>query len=162
MASTHSKAGLTTLSWTARETKEIKTRDWYWAFWILIGTIALVTFMFSGLISALVILSGAWAISSYLKQSYSDKEHKYELTLKGIRVDGVLFHYQKIRRFNILTHNDVRVLVLDVQNMLMPDLVIPFHEQDEEDIYFYISQFVEEDVNMQVPITHIIAERIGL
>ncbi len=152
----------TSIEWMAAELREQKTGDWFVAFWIISSTLALVSFIFSGLISALVILSGSWAISSYLQYVDTHKTRRYALTLKGVKIDGLLFPYKNISRFNILKHKDMDVLILDINSVLMPDVVIPIFDVNVDDVYFYISQFVEEDPEMQVPLSHIIAERLGL
>jgi len=152
----------TTLQWTASEIRGERSKDWYVAFWIIISTIAFVLFLFSGLISSLLVLSGAWAIYSYIIQLDTHTNHKYALTLKGIRIDNTVFPYTNINRFNIKKHRDTDVLILDLNSVLIPDAVIPISSVDVEDVYFYISQFVEEDAEMDIPLSHIIAERLGL
>jgi hypothetical protein len=151
------------LSWTATEHKIRKSSDWFWVLWILSGTFAIVTLVFSNLITSLVILSAALALTTYARNIRTKKENSYSLTLKGVRVNGILFPYSSITKFNIIEeHEGGPVLVLDLKSLISPDIVAPLEGVSIEDVRFYLVQFVEEDHEMPIPLTHILAEKFGL
>ena len=152
------------ISWTVKRAVKKRDKDFFTVLWILAITFAIVAFIFSNLISALVILSAVWAFTEYIKslQDKDEIETNYELTLKGIKVGNTFVPYKKILRFNITEYEGVKYLVLDVEHTLIGDLAIPINPDDEDNIYTFLSQFVEEDPDMGVPFVHILAEKLGM
>ncbi len=152
------------ISWTVKKEVKKRDKDFFTILWILAITFAVVAFVFSNIISALVILSATWAFTEYIKslQDKDEIETYYELTLKGLKINNTFLPYKKILRFNITEDEGIKYLVIDVAHTLIGDLAIPIDPKDEDTIYTFISQFVEEDPDMGVPFVHILAEKLGM
>ncbi len=152
------------LSWLEKETKEQKSKDWYIALWIYAISLSAVAYLLSGFTSALVAIAAGVALSAVAKsnEARGNKKVKYTINTKGIKINDILFPYSSIRRFNILEENGRPVLAVDLISVLVPDLVIPLNNVEEEDVLFFLSQFVKVDKEMQIPYTHILARSLGL
>ncbi len=151
------------LHWSYIERKHKMSKENAIILWIFAITFAFVTFLFSNAISALVILSAAFAI--FAVKYYRDTENHTDvkITMKGVVVNGLLFPYKSIKAFNIVEYEGDKYLILDIEKVLVPHLVLKINEDvNVEDVEFYISQFVQLDEKLEMPITHVLAETLGL
>ncbi len=158
------KSGIPKITWTVREDKKVKDKETLAVMWIVAITLAIVIFIVSkNYISSLVVLAAAFALYGHYMNMSDTRETSYTLTLKGVRVNNLLYPYKNIRRYNITKNEDGKtVLVLDLISVLTPDIVAPLDGVDEEEVDFFLSRFVEEDPDMQIPLTHVLAERLGM
>ncbi len=155
------------ISWSYKVKKTRKNSESIIILWIVAITISIIVFIFSrSLISSLVVLSAAFALHAHFQNMKEDQENSIALSFKGVRVNKLLYPYKNIRRYNIIKNPEnpeEKLLVLDLISILTPDLVIPLNKEvDEDEIDLYLSQFVEEDENMQIPFTHTLAQLLGM
>ncbi len=158
------KQKLPKLTWTSKMKKERKTQEFVIILWIFAVTFAIIFYIFTkNPINALVVIAGAFTLHMHFLHRPHQQDYKYQLTVKGLRVNDLLYPYSSIKRYRIMDDlTGKRVLAIDLLSVLTPDLVLPLDNVDEEDVDFFIGQFVEEDEKMPLPWTHVLAERLGL
>ncbi len=152
------------ITWTVTHKKGKKNFESLAILWILAITLAVIIYIFSkNYISSLVVLSGALALFFHYINAPEEQSVSYSATLKGFKVNNILYPYKNIKRYNIVENEDgQKLLLLDLISVITPDIVAPLEDVNEEELDFYLSRFVEEDPEMKIPATHLLAERLGM
>ncbi len=152
------------ITWTVKHEKPRKNFEALAILWIFAIALAIIIYIFSkNYISSLVVLAGALALFSHYKSMPKEQEISYSATLKGFRVNNILYPYKNIRRYNIVEDEQgKKLLLLDLISVITPDIVAPLEDVDENELDFYLSRFIEEDPEMHIPVTHLLAERLGM
>lgn len=136
-------------SWEGQEYAfEEHGADWYWALGIITIAAVLVAILFSNILLALVIVAGAFAIG--IQAARHSRTHRFAIYDDGVAVDDSLFLYKDMRDFAILEYLDPALppaLSIKTNHILAPHLLIPIHDYDPDDIYFYISNHLPEGMH---------------
>ena len=122
--------------------------DWYWALGIITLAAVLVAILFSNILLALVILAGAFSIG--IQAAKHRRLHRFTIYDNGIAIDGDLYEYAAMRDFAILEYVDPTLppaLSIKTNRILAPHLLIPIHDYDPDEIYFYISNHLPEGMH---------------
>lgn len=136
-------------SWEGQEYAfEEHGADWYWALGIITIAAVLVAILFSNILLALVIVAGAFAIG--IQAARHRRTHRFAIYDNGVAVDDSLFLYKDMRDFAILEYLDPDLppaLSIKTNHILAPHLLIPIHDYNPDDIYFYISNHLPEGMH---------------
>lgn len=136
-------------SWEGQEYSfEEHGADWYWALGIITIAAVLVAILFSNILLALVIVAGAFAIG--IQAARHRRTHRFAIYGDGVAVDDSLFLYKDMRDFAILEYLDPALppaLSIKTNHILAPHLLIPIHDYNPDDIYFYISNHLPEGMH---------------
>jgi len=149
------------LRWSAYEHEHIERgADWYWALGIVAVCAALVSILFHDFLFAVLILVATVTIA--LHAQHPPDVSEFELSRRGIRINGTMHRYEEIIAFWVEDHDVERpLLLIDTIKFLAPNLIIPIEDVDPHDVRDYLIQRVAE-VPMKEPVGHKILEFFGL
>lgn len=149
------------LRWSAYEHDHIdRGSDWYWALGIVAVCIAITSILFSDVLFAVVVIVAAVTIAILSKTPPDLAE--FELSDKGIRINGKLHRYSEIIAFWVEDdHSHKRPhLLIDTVKWLSPNFIIPIEHIDPSLVRAYLKERAEER-HMKEPLSHKIFEYLG-
>ena len=149
------------IRWKAYEHEHIeRTNDWYWALGIFAAATALISIIFGNYLFGLLILIAAFTLGVLARTPPPLVE--FELSDRGIRVDGTMHRFEEIISFWVEDHDaDPPILLIDTIKWMSPNLVIPLQGVDAKLVRAYLTERAEE-VPMKEPVWHKILEFFGL
>jgi hypothetical protein len=149
------------LRWSAYEHEHIERGgDWYWALGIAAIAIAVVSILFHNILFGVVIICAAFSLG--LLATIRPELVQFEISERGIRIQGKLHRYDEIISFWVEEeHDDRPLLLVDTTKFLAPNLIIPIEHIDPRLVRAYLKEHAEE-VHMHEPISHKILEFFGL
>lgn len=152
----------TVLRWRAYEHEHIERgRDWYWALGILAVAIAATSVLLHDYLFSVVIILAAFTIA-LLSRTPPDLSH-FELSDRGLRVDGRLHKFDEIISFWVEEEHDGGrpLLLVDTIKFLSPNLIIPIEHIEPGLVRNFLKERCEE-VPMKEPLSHKIFEYLNL
>lgn len=150
------------LRWTAFEHEHIERgADWYWALGIVALSVAVTSMLFHDILFAILVLVAAATIALVSKEP--PELATFEVSDKGIRVNGVLHRYHEIIAFWVEDehHTHRPLLLVDTTKFLSPNLIIPIEHIDPRVVRAYLKERATER-HMHEPVAHKILEFFGL
>lgn len=150
------------LRWSAYEHEHIERgSDWFWALGIAAVAIALTALIFHDLLFGILVLVAATTLG--LLARTPPELANFEISERGIRVNGVLHRYDHIISFWVEDehHADRPLLLVDTTKFMSPNLIIPIEHIDPSIIRAFLKEHCEE-TPMKEPIAHKILEFLGL
>jgi len=149
------------LRWSAYEHEHIERgADWFWALGIAAVAIALTAVLFHDLFFGILVLAAAVVLGLLARTPPSLAN--FEISERGIRVNGVLHRYDHIISFWVEDeHDDRPLLLVDTTKFLSPNLIIPIEHIDPSLVRAFLKEHCKE-VHMKEPIAHKILEFLGL
>lgn len=152
----------TTLRWSAYEHEHIERgSDWYWALGIVAVCVAVTAILLHDFLFAVLILVAAATIALH-SQTAPDISN-FELSDRGIRINGVMHRFDQIISFWVDDehHSGRPLLLVDTTKFMSPNLIIPIEHIDHRLVRAYLVERCEE-THMKEPLTHKIFEFLGL
>jgi len=149
------------LRWSAYEHEHIERgSDWFWALGIVAVCAALVSILFHNVLFAILIIIAAATIA--MQSRHRPDLIEFELSNRGIRVDGTMHRYEEVIAFWVEDHDvDPPLLLVDTVKFMSPNLIIPIEGVDPHEVREYLRERVEERP-MKEPFAHKILEFFGL
>jgi hypothetical protein len=150
------------LRWSAYEHEHIERgSDWFWALGIIALSAAAMSVLFHDTLFGLLILIAAAAIG-LLANSPPDLA-TFELSERGIRVNGTLHRFDEIISFWVEDehHTGRPLLLIDTTKFLAPNLIIPIENVDPHAVRAFLKKRTNE-VPMKEPFAHKIMEFFGV
>lgn len=149
------------LRWSAYEHEHIERgSDWFWALAIATISISIVSILFHDFLFALVIIIAAFTIA--ILAVHPPELVDFEVSDRGIRVDGRLHRYGEITGFWVEDEEDDRsLLLINTVKLMHPHITIPIEHIDPHTVRLYLKQHIAE-VPMKEPVAHKILEFFGL
>jgi hypothetical protein len=149
------------LRWSAYEHEHIERgSDWFWALGIAAVAIALTAIIFHDLLFAILVLVAATTLG-LLARTPPDLAN-FEISERGIRVNGTLHRFDHIISFWVEDeHDDRPLLLVDTTKFLSPNLIIPIEHIDPHLVRMFLKEHTKE-VPMKEPLAHKILEFLGL
>lgn len=149
------------LRWEAFEHDHIERgADWYWALAIIAVSIALISILLHNVLFAVVILIAALTLA--LVSRTPPDLASFELSDRGVRVNGALHRFDEIISFWVEDEHDHRPLLLvDTKKFLSPNLIIPIEGIDPRLVRTYLKERCTEKL-MKEPLAHKMLEFFGL
>ena len=149
------------LRWSAYEHEHIERgADWFWALAIVAVCIGIVSILFHDLLFAVAIAAAAVTIG--ILALHPPELVEFEVSERGIRVDGKLHRYDHIISFWVEDEHDGNPLLLvDTVKLMHPNIVIPIEHIDPHVVRAYLKEHCDE-VPMKEPVGHKILEFFGL
>jgi hypothetical protein len=132
--------------------------DWYCALGIITVAAMLTAILFSNILLALVILAGGVTVG--LQTAKHRTTHRFSIFENGIQIDDHFYFYENMRDFGILEYVDPALppaLSIKTNHIFAPHLLIPIHDYDPEEIYYYISNHLPEGNHESTLLDHIAA-----
>lgn len=151
-----------TLRWTAYEHEHIERgADWYWALAIVAISVAVTSILFHDILFAILVLAAAVTIALVSKEP--PELATFEVSDKGIRINGTLHRYHEIIAFWVEDehHTHRPLLLVDTTKFLSPNFIIPIEHIDPRVVRAYLKERVTER-HMHEPVAHKILEFFGL
>ena len=150
-----------TLRWSAHEHEHVpREGNWFWALGILAVCVALISVLFGNVLFAILILVAATTLG--ILAMTPPPLIEFELSDRGIRVDGTMHRYEEVISFWVEDHDaNPPILLVDTIKWMSPNLVIPLEHVDHRLVRAYLAERAEE-VPMKEPIAHKILEFFGL
>lgn len=150
------------MRWTGFEFEyREKTTDWFWAVGIIVGSSAIVCFIYGNTIFGLfLIIAGATMIINGAKPP---ELVDYELTQKGLRINNKIYNYEDFEAFYVLDDGfRAPKLLLRTRRIVNPILIITIETDyvDTEDVRSFLLDYIPEE-EMHEPATVRIMEIIG-
>jgi hypothetical protein len=149
------------LRWSAYEHEHLERgSDWFWALGIVAVCAALLSILFHNVLFAILILIAATTIAMQARRAPDIVE--FELSNRGIRVDGTMHRFEDIIAFWVEDHDVERPLLLvDTTKFMSPNLIIPIEDIDPHTVREFLRERIEERP-MKEPVAHKILEFFGL
>lgn len=149
------------LRWSTYEHEHIERgADWFWALGIAAVAIALTAIILHDFLFGVLVLVAAVTLG-LLARTPPDLAN-FEISERGIRVNGVLHRYDHIISFWVEDeHDDRPLLLVDTTKFMSPNLIIPIEEIDPGLVRAFLKDHAKE-VHMKEPVAHKILEFLGL
>ncbi len=149
------------LRWNAYEHEHVERgTDWFWALAIAAICAAITAILLSDLLFAVLIIIAAFTIA-LLARNAPDVS-TFEVSVRGVRVDGTLHRYDEIISFWVEDEHDGHpLLMIDTVKFLSPNLIIPIHDIDPALVRAFLREHSEE-VPMKEPMAHKILALLGI
>ena len=149
------------LRWSAYEHEHIvRGGDWYWALGIVTISVAITSILLGDFFFAIVDIIAAVTIALLAKSP--PELARFEISDRGVRINGVLHRYDHIISFWVEDEHDGRpMLLIDTKKWLSPNLILPIEQVDPRSIRSYLRGRAEE-VPMKEPMAHKILEFFGI
>lgn len=150
------------LRWSAHEHEHIERgADWYLALGVVAVSIAITSILFHDTLFAVLILIAALTIGLLAREA--PDLANFELSDRGIRVNGTLHRYAEIISFWVEDEHPGHrpLLLVDTVKFLAPNLIIPIEHIDPRLVRAYLKERVEER-HMKEPVAHKVLEFLGL
>ena len=149
------------LRWSAYEHDHVERgADWFWALGIAAVAIAITALIFHDFFFGILVLVAAATLG--LLARTPPELARFEISERGIRVNGALHRWDHIISFWVEDeHDDRPLLLVDTTKFLSPNLIIPIEEIDPSLVRAFLKDHAKE-VHMKEPIAHKILELLGL
>ena len=150
------------MRWSAYEHEFIERgADWFWALGIIALCGAALSVLFHDALFGAVILIGAVAFG--LLANTPPDLATFELSDRGIRINGVLHRYDEIISFWVEDehHRGQPLLLVDTVKFMSPNFIIPIEGIDPHLVRTFLKKRSNE-VPMKEPLPHRIVEFFGL
>lgn len=151
------------LRWSAYEHEFVERgTEWFWALGIIAVCGAALSILFSDALFAVVILVAAFSFG--LLANTPPELATFELSERGIRINGVLHRYDEIISFWVEDehhHAHRPLLLVDTIKFMSPNFIIPIEGIDPHLVRSYLKKRSNE-VPMKEPLPHRIVEFFGL
>lgn len=153
------------LRWDAYEHEHIaRGSDWFIALGVTALAIALISILFHNIFFAILIIIAAVVIGQLAM--IEPELVEFELSDKGIRINGTLHRYREIISFWVEDeHNDLPhshpLLLVDTIKLMSPNIIIHIEDVDPALVRAFLIERIPE-VHMREPISHKIFELLGL
>ena len=133
------------IMWTAPEhTHSHKGTDWFWALGIIAISGAIVALLFKNFLFAILIVVGSFTMS--LLAAKPPRTLEFELSPRGILIDGSLYPYQMLLAFWIENKKGEHpLLLIDSSRFLTPHLLIPLEDVDADVVREYLLEYLKEE-----------------
>lgn len=128
-----------------------KTNDWFWALGIIMGTIAIISFVFNNIIFGIFIIMVSLSLVVHAKAK--PKMSYYAITKDGLIVENKMYLYSNLDHFHIEDFRDrenehptlrSRILIRN-KSFIYPILYIPIHEKiDLHEVQEILSKYIKE------------------
>ena len=153
----------THIRWQAYEHEHFERgKDWFLALGIAAVCIAAISVLFDNILFAVLILLAASTLALLAKTPQTITE--FELSDRGIKVNGTMHRFEEIISFWVEDHDaDPPILLIDTIKWLSPNLVIPLPPEhvDSKSVREFLVERTEE-VPMKETYAHKILEFFGL
>ena len=151
-----------TLRWSAYEHDFIERgADWFWALGIIALCGAALSVLFHDTLFGILILVAAIAFG--LMANTPPELATFEITERGVRINGTLHRYHEIISFWVEDehHHGRPLLLIDTIKFMSPNFIIPIEGIDPHLVRTFLKRHAEE-VPMKEPVSHKIVEFFGL
>ena len=151
----------TVLRWSAYEHEHVeRSSDWYWAVGVVAISVAVTSVLFRDFFFALLILLAAVTLALIARRPSDIAE--FEISDKGIRINGTMHRYDEVLAFWVEDDHQGRpYLLIDTTKWLSPNLVLPIEHIDPALVRAFLKERVEERFMKESP-AHRILEFFGL
>ncbi|MDR3570753.1 MAG: hypothetical protein P4L81_00950 [Candidatus Pacebacteria bacterium] len=150
------------LRWSAYE-HEFNERgaDWFWALGIIAVCGAALSVLFQDTLFGILILIAAFAFG--LLANTPPELATFEISDRGIRINGILHRYDEIISFWVEDehHKGRPLLLVDTTKFMSPNFIIPIEGIDSHLVRRFLKQHAKE-LPMKEPLSHKIVEFFGL
>lgn len=132
------------ISWTELEfPHHERSSDWYWIYGIVVVIGALIAIILNNILFGIFILLAGGIVGVFA--SKRPDEITVTISRKGIQLEDKLYTYRSIDSFWIDETNEERPkLLLELDETLALQVVIPIGDVDLEDLRDYLEQYIEE------------------
>jgi hypothetical protein len=128
-----------------------KTPDWYWALWIIAGSLSVVAIMFHDLILLILILVAAFTLNLFAVKRPDMLD--CEINHRGIRLQKTLYPYAAIDSFWVedMPHKSPKI-ILRSKRWFSPYIIIPIEQIDPEEIRDHLRGELAEKEHHESPL----------
>jgi hypothetical protein len=149
------------LRWSAYEHEHVERgADWFWALGIVAVSIAATAILLHDAFFGVLVIVAAFTLALLARTPPSLAE--FELSERGIRVNGALHRFDHVISFWVEEEHAAKPLLLvDTTKFLSPNLIIPIEEVDPSLVRAFLKQHAKEK-HMKEPVAHKILEFLGL
>lgn len=150
------------LRWSAYEHEFVERGvDWFWALGIIAVCGAALSVLFQDFLFAILILVAAVAFA--LLANTPPELATFELSDRGIRINGVLHRFDEIISFWVEDehHKGRPLLLIDTVKFMSPNFIIPIEGIDPHLVRMFLKKRAKE-MPMKEPFPHRIVEFFGL
>ncbi len=156
------------LRWSAYEHEHIpRGSDWFWALGIIAVCGAIMSVLFHDTLFGILILVAAFAFG--LLATKPPQLATFEISERGIRINGELHHYDEVISFWVedeprhlrSEHLGRPLLLIDTVKFLSPNFVIPIEHIDPHLVRSFLKERARE-VPMKESFAHKVVEFFGL
>ena len=150
------------LRWSAYEHEFIERgADWFWALGIIAVCGAALCVLFNDVLFGLLILVAA--VSFGLLANTPPSLATFELSERGLRINGTLHRYDEIISFWVEDehHRGRPLLLVDTMKFMSPNFIIPIEGIDPHTVRTFLKKRAQE-LPMKEPFPHKIVEFFGL
>ncbi len=123
-----------------------KSGDWYWALGIIAIAGIIASILFGNYLLAVLIVVATAALALHAAKEPS--VHRFRLIETGILIGDEFHPFERMLSFSVL--EDVEgelpsIISIKTMSWLSPHLIIPLNDVDEDLVYTYFLQHVDED-----------------
>ena len=153
MAHTH-------ISWKAPEYEyRVRSSDWYWAVWIIVISLAIISILFNDLLLAILIVLGVFTLTMMSKRQ--PRTIEYAVSNEGFRVGKRLYRHDELESFWIAEQDGMPTRLLIKSKKVFVPLITAFVENaDPADIRSALLKYLYEE-RMDEPLSQKLLEWFG-
>ena len=155
------EAATTFLEWTAPEhIHQPKSKSWYMILAVITTVIVGALLLIRNWFGAVTIALGGGFLYFFAQREPEDK--RYRLMADGVAINETLYHYRDLEAFNIVYEpGDAKIVLLRSKRKLTPLITIELGDIDPVTVREVLIDFVDEDEELEEPLTDIYARRLG-
>jgi hypothetical protein len=141
------------LGWFALEYQEKeRSKDWFWAFGIIVGTSFITSIIYGNYFFAVLILLGG-ALLWFFATKRPGLIY-YELNSEGLEIRNNLFPYKNIKSFWVRIESERKsTLFIKLDRLFMPIISIPTESPTAKEIHNFLleKEILEEEMKEYLP-----------
>lgn len=151
----------TLYEWFAMEHEhQEKSLRWYATFASAV-TVAVGAMLFMANIFGAITISVIAGLVYFIAQR-EPNEVRYRVMVDGVAMNNFLYHYRDLQSFNIVYEpGETKTVILRSKRQFTPLLHMEIGEADPLIIRDILLEFLEEDLDMEEPLTDVWARRLG-
>lgn len=138
-----------------------KTNDWFWGMGIVVVCLSIIAIIYDNPLFAIFMLIAGFTI--FMKAKKVPRLIDFELSDKGIKIDGTLYSYGNLKSFWIEDNKrEAPKMILKTEKFITPIIVIPLDTDlvDHEEIRNFLLKYLTEEKLIE-PFSHKITEFLG-
>lgn len=123
-------------------------------------TVSLLLFVYVNIFGA-ILTAFAGALIYYIAQQKPGMV-RYRVMLDGVALNNVMYHWEDLESFNIIYEPDeTKTVIIRSAKLFSPYIHMEIGEADPIKIRDILIEFLDEDQEIQEPMTDIVARRLG-
>lgn len=132
--------------------------DWFWGAGLVIVVGALLSFIFSNFLFAIIIVLGGGTLMHYQKRGPELMD--FELNERGVKAGKTFYPYENLNSFWVVDKQAQAKLLLESKRTIMPLIDLPLDGANLVEVKTFLARHLKQEKHEE-SIINILAERLG-